>query len=744
MRNTPSSARRFGAVLAALAMGVLAILGGRTPAQAAPNPAIDVDIVSLVKSDANGNLEPNAALRVGQVALLSFTWDATDPSITSGDSFEIEYGPTFRSRVTNQRYPIVFADVEIGACVTEESKVVCTLNDEFVEQRASFSEMRGRGAVMLTAVQQTTAETVPMTVTGTVVDVDLPGTGGIGAAPTAQFTPATLSKSATPLTETSTTVNWSVTFNIDHVNTVRAAAGLDAIPTDGTTVTSLTFTDVLGPGQSAPNDINLVRVVRTDPTVRQALATLRRGSILPNHSVAMTYDAATRTSQITITAPFLSDTNYTFGYWAPIVDGSGAPQNPVAGVRYTNTVSLDGTSASAVGERWLTAAFGIVVSYDPGFGGFKVVKSVGGDGVTRVAAATAFPVTATYTLPTGRTVDDYAGWTPPGTVNATRTGGTFTYDVILGANSAWNGSLPQGTQVTLTEDPTAATPAVSGVEWATPVFRPGNTATATFRVADQQVTTFQLANTVTLAYGTFTVAKTATGEDGRAATTEYTFAYDCGDGLTGTVRVPGDGVTTASGVRVPVGAECTLTEDEASAALDGYTLTPPAAQTLTVTSSATPAAFEFVNGYTRDTGSFRVVKTVTGADASALTFAFDYTCSEGTAGRIEAPGDGTPVDAGVTLPTGTTCTVTEDAAAAALAGHTVALPDPQELTVTRDEVATVEFRNAYTAVPEATPTPGGTAQRPLARTGADAGPLTAVAGLGLLAAGALLLRRRVS
>ncbi len=690
MVGTRLRARRVLALVVALAVSVVTL--GQAVAHAATNPAIRVGVTSMVKSDANGNTSPDAWIRVGEVAMLSFSWNASDPTIQAGDSFEIEYAPYFRARVPNQSYPILFRGALIGTCVTATTKVVCTLNQEYETQRAGSPDVSGTGSILLQALQQTTDETVPMQVNGQTVPVDLPGTGGIRAPSTAVFTPATFSKVATPLSEASTSLAWSVTFNIDYVNTQRVAAGLAPIPTDGTTISSLTIHDVLGPGQTIPEEVALVRVTRTSPGVREALASIKRGTIVPGHSVAMVADTATATSDVTITAPFLSDTNYTFGYQAPIVAADGTPQKAIPGIRYSNTATVPGTTMRAYSERTLTESFGITVNLDPGFGGFKAVKSVGGAGSHLVAAGTRFPVTATYTLPAGRTVDSYPGWTAPGTVNADRTGGTFTYDVVMGANSPWNGQLPTGTSVTLTEDPAASTPATVGVEWGTPVFRIGNATRSTFTVGDRTFVNLSLENTTTLAWGTFTVAKTVSGEGGAGVTKDYTFSYDCA-GVTGTVTAKGDGVPVA-GVRVPLNASCTVTEDAASAQIDGHTLAVPAAQTLAVTSTTTPTAFTFSNVYTRDLGTFAVSKTSTGADTATKTFVFDYDCA-GTTGSMNVPGDGTAVPSNVQVPTGTACTVTERADSAQLDGYTLTAPAPQTVTVTTTP-ATLAFTNAYT------------------------------------------------
>ena len=153
-----------------------------------------------------------------------------------------------------------------------------------------------------------------------------------------------------------------------------------------------------------------------------------------------------------------------------------------------------------------------------------------------------------------------------------------------------------------------------------------------------------------------------------------------------------------------------------------------------------------------------MLKTVTGAQAGDREFAFSYTCTDGTEGTLKAKADGEAAS-GPKVPTGTQCTVTEDAKAAAIDGYTLAAPEAQTVTVSeKDQVTSVSFVNAYTEVPEADspledptaspsgePTPSDPAQddsgSALARTGAFVGIPLALA-LAAIAGGALLAYRR--
>ena len=225
--------------------------------------------------------------------------------------------------------------------------------------------------------------------------------------------------------------------------------------------------------------------------------------------------------------------------------------------------------------------------------------------------------------------------------------------------------------------------------------------------------------------------------------------------MSGELTARGDG-SAVSGPALPVGATCSVTEKTSSAQVSGYDVKTPEAQSVTITEK--DAALSFTNTYTRQTGSFSVLKTVTGAQAGDKEFTFAYTCTDGTEGTLKAKADGEAAS-GPKVPTGTQCTVTEDAKAAAIDGYTLAAPEAQTVTVSeKDQVASASFVNAYTEVPGADspledptaspsgePTPSEPAQddsgSSLARTGAFVGIPLALA-LAAIAGGALLAYRR--
>ena len=188
----------------------------------------------------------------------------------------------------------------------------------------------------------------------------------------------------------------------------------------------------------------------------------------------------------------------------------------------------------------------------------------------------------------------------------------------------------------------------------------------------------------------------------------FTFGYSCTSDVEGEVKgeltARGDG-TAVSGPALPVGATCSVSEKTSSAQVNGYDVKTPETQSVTIAEKDT--ALSFTNTYTHQTGTFTVSKAVTGAQAGDKEFAFAYTCTDGTEGTLKAKANGETVS-GPKVPTGTQCTVTEDAKTAAIDGYTLAAPEAQTVTVSeKDQVVNTSFTNTYTAVAD-TPSPSAT------------------------------------
>ena len=104
-------------------------------------------------------------------------------------------------------------------------------------------------------------------------------------------------------------------------------------------------------------------------------------------------------------------------------------------------------------------------------------------------------------------------------------------------------------------------------------------------------------NTYTLDRGIFTVKKTVEGLP-NAADKQFTFEYSCTGDVTGKVNVAGDGVAVQAGNAIPVGTECTFTENVASAQVEGFNVVVPEAQKGMITAGDEVVELSFVNSYT--------------------------------------------------------------------------------------------------------------------------------------------------
>ena len=259
-------------------------------------------------------------------------------------------------------------------------------------------------------------------------------------------------------------------------------------------------------------------------------------------------------------------------------------------------------------------------------------------------------------------------------------------------------------------------------------------------------------NTYTPLKGGFVISKTVDGDGAALAKDkEFTFDYKCTP-LTGAAQ---EGIVVVKGgenravTDMPVG-QCSVSERDAT--INGASLNT----VLTVDGSSDgvnngTAVFNVKDGvtvkvaatntYVLDRGSFSVAKKVVGGADSFTkdTFVFDYVCTDGTEGRLDAPGDGTAVE-GPRVPTGTECTVTERAQAANRDGYTVTseLSDNGKVTISqKDAVVAVTATNTYTPVPKVP-------SKQLAKTGASNVAVVGVVGSLLVVVGGVLiaLKRR--
>ena len=701
LRRTASRGQSTAAWLALLTL--LASMIVPLQAQATVNADISLSGLALVKSDRSGNDFPSEGLTTQDVAKLSYTWDATNTTVNPGDSFSIDLGANFKNLESPKTVPLNLpyngTPTEVGACKLTEKTMECTFSEKVEELKAAgFKDFKGSGQALLLITQATTAQSVDMTVNGSQkVSVRLPGAGGIKGPAARSYTALKFSKVSSVITSASSTMTWEVNFGSDYIKE-QLAKGDSPITSDGQTRETITITDTLGSGMTFSGDKNKwylgLRNSAAEPGISGVSLTSAAGKDLSAKygDFDLDVDIQGQVATIKVTGPFAPDSNYRISYPVTFTSQNG---KAIAGAQYTNAASLNHSEAHGEFTRSYADSFKVTVDMAPGFGGFEVSKTLGGAALDAVDVAnTTLPVKVDYVLP--GPASGYTGWQAPGTLNADGLSGTAVLNISIGKTNTFQGTFPKGTVVTLSEDTGQASPAPSGYAWGKPVFAVGRTETNTLTIGDRVSTKVTLNNTadVAKAPGTFQVTKTVTGA--QAGDKEFTFAYTCTDGTEGTLKAKADG-EAVSGPKVPTGTQCTVTEDTKAAAIDGYTLTAPEAQTVTVSEKDQVASAPFTNAYTRDTGTFSIAKSVQGGPEGAAngSYSFTYTCDGDVQGTLTVSGDGTAVSS-PKIPTGVSCTLAEDAASAAKDGYSVASTLSQDsVTIAKDQTVAVTATNTY-------------------------------------------------
>lgn len=548
---------------------------------------------------------------------------------------------------------------------------------------------------------------------------------------------------------------WQVELGSDYVQQ-QLAGGANPIAVDGPTRQTITVTDTLGPGMAFDSDLSKwgfrLRNSAAEPTMADTVLTNGSGRDLTTKygDFDMSVEIKGQDAVISITGPFAAQSNYKIVYPVTFTSASG---KATVGVRYTNAATLNDSGARSEFTRSYTDSFKTTVQMAAGFGGFEVSKSLGGTGVDAVDVAnTTLPVKVDYTLPAPAST--YTGWQAPGTLNADGTTGSTTLDVAIGRTTTFQGTFPQGAVVTLTEDTAKASPAPAGYTWGEPAFTVGGAATNTLTIKDQVSAKVSLDNTaeVFVQNGTFQVAKSVTGTQPAAGaeTKDFSFDYTCSDGQSGKAGAKGDGVAVQVGAVFPVGTTCTVTEDTATAAIEGYTLAAPSEATVMIAAPAEPiATATFVNAYTQDP----VAPTPSPEPSPEPTQEPSESPStepspEPTATPSPEPSEeptsepwASPSPDGSVSPERTP-EPTESAQPTGPADPTASSDPtaPADPTASADPATSADPAVPMTAQPAPSSTPQASGSS-LARTGAYVLP-TAILGAGALAAGLLLIRRR--
>ena len=172
--------------------------------------------------------------------------------------------------------------------------------------------------------------------------------------------------------------------------------------------------------------------------------------------------------------------------------------------------------------------------------------------------------------------------------------------------------------------------------------------------------------------------------------------------------------TDVNGVKIPVGATCTITESDASAKVAGHkwivqmkegknVLSDKATATVTLNTEK-GRTVEVVNTYERELGKFKIIKSVTAAKNITVkeSYDFTYTCADPKDATQKVEGKVTKVtDTGYqfaeNIPVGYKCHITEDQAGAKTEeGSTLsATLSENDFVVEKDKVVEVKVDNVY-------------------------------------------------
>ncbi|QWW19385.1 LPXTG cell wall anchor domain-containing protein [Schaalia sp. 19OD2882] len=486
--------RKIGALLLTLALA-LTMVGAYTvqAARAADDVNISLNVVKLVKSDFDGNVEKDEQLVQWNVAKLVVNWDASTAAIGNGASFRIGLPDPFNFRGYPRTDKMTTRDAGgvdrvVGECVTLRSEMVCTFNQEGENlYNAGFRNFTGTNSMLLTAVKNHAGETAKFNLNGKLVDVDLPGTGGIALE---KWGPVTLVKWINNVLTKDTVDNtWVIKFGTDYMRDNVKPAG--TIKTDGS-VSTLVLHDVMAPGQkfnpARAGDAKLRIAGRQDnPQDYQQIWSLENGTQVPGWNVELIENSPTDID-VKITGPFPPSAN--MDLTLPVkFDEAAKP-----GVVYSNTISAEGLDKTVTSTSYYVDTVEITVNMEPGYGTFKVQKFIEGDGAAKVDANAKFPVKVDFMLPYHYNTYNPV-WQPPAgfTMDADGIHGHGTFMVQAGKSVYFdpNVTIPLGTEVTLSEDPNGVSPAAP-VTWGTPVFDK-----KTFTIADQKVTAVKLTNKAT-------------------------------------------------------------------------------------------------------------------------------------------------------------------------------------------------------------------------------------------------------
>jgi hypothetical protein len=302
----------------ALFGGALVVGGaGAAPAQAAPNPDVEISNITLTDYDGNPLTEQ---LEVGQEFVITGEWDATDADPQPGDTFTIGLPDVFDFVPGIPPINLVGDGETWAICDPVDGVLTCT----FTEAVNGKDGIHGTFQFDARAVQATTEEQVTFDLNGVSGVVELPGEGGIDDG---IDLPDEVSK-----TGVMNGNNWSMTWTVDIPGASLVAAGGDVAH----------ITDTLGDGHQLCDPTGfIVQTVRGDTVVD--VTELAEFDGTPGDT----------SFGIDLNAPeggFDAGVTYRIKYQTCTPDGQIDP----AGTTYDNSAEIEGWGEAGIGVGQVT------------------------------------------------------------------------------------------------------------------------------------------------------------------------------------------------------------------------------------------------------------------------------------------------------------------------------------------------------------------------------------------------------
>ena len=216
--------------------------------------------------------------------------------------------------------------------------------------------------------------------------------------------------------------------------------------------------------------------------------------------------------------------------------------------------------------------------------------------------------------------------------------------------------------------------------------------------------------TNTFKTGSLTIEKTITAPESATLPASYAVSYNCGTGFTGNTTISPTSPAVISGI--PSGRTCSVTED-ALTPIPGYTWGTP---DITPASASIPnsgnTTITVANILTRDLGTLQITKTLAEGSAPFTGgFTINYECAPASGDEAKKTGSVTIAAGGTetvkAIPTGFSCTITEDTLPTAPNGFTWSTPKftGSPALITKGETTNTSVENNLTAIPTPPPTP---------------------------------------